>query len=194
MRPDDGEGVLALRKRPGCERGTHRAEGFRGGAEGLVADDQLARKAAFVDAEVQNRIIVAFRQRQKQTVAPHQAQRDRRFSKRQPFAPLKSADGLDLSLAQIAGREDLLLNRILRRLDGDDVLRLFLIIWFDRHGLEALNYSTVDPPRPTRPAKDVTPQLFSEPFQVLGAGLAAAQNRPLIRPRPIDSGGSKAAA
>ena len=123
MGPDDGEGVLALRQGPGCERGPHGAEGFRGGAERLVADNQLARKAAFVDAEVQNRIIVAFRQRQKQTVAPHQAQRDRRLSKCQPLAPLKSADGLDLSFAQIAGREDLLLNRILRRLDRDDVVR-----------------------------------------------------------------------
>src|ERR1700722_2855766 len=162
---DDGKGVLTLRQGPGCERRPHRTEGFRGRAEGLVADDQLTGKAAFVDAEIQNRIIVAFRYRQKQTVAPHQPQRDRRFPKGQPFAPLKSADSLDLSLAQIAGREDLLFNRVLRCLDGDNVLRLFLVIWFDRHWLKLSIFDCRPPPTPAV-RQTTLPAIVSRTVQV----------------------------
>src|SRR5262249_33094888 len=141
-----------------------------------------------------NRIIVALRQRQKQTVAPHQAQRDRRLSERQPLASLESADGLDLSLAQVAGGQDLLLNRILRCLDSDDVLRLFLKIWFDRHGLK-LSILDSRSANPDGSAKDITPAIVSRPVP----GLRTDTKRPRTIPslnlvRLIDSYGSQAAA
>ncbi len=60
------------------------------------------------------------RQGQKQAVAPHQAQRDGGFAEGQALAALEAPNRLDLGLAQIAGGEDLLLDRVSRRLDRDD--------------------------------------------------------------------------
>ncbi len=53
MWPNDGEGVLALRQGSGSERGPYGAEGLSSRAEGLISDDQFARKSGFIDAEIQ---------------------------------------------------------------------------------------------------------------------------------------------
>ena len=106
---------------PGRERGPDRAERFGAGAERLKADHQFAREARFVAAEAQDRIVVPLRQRQEEAVAPDKPERDRRLAERQPLAALEAADGLHLRVAQIAGRQDLLLDRIDARVDGDHV-------------------------------------------------------------------------
>src|SRR6185312_5189730 len=183
MRPDHRKGVLSLRERAGGERGAHGAEGLRGGAERLVADHQFARKTGFVDAEIENRIIVAFRQRQKQAVAPHEAERDGRLSECQPLAPLESANGLDLSLAQVAGRQDLLLDRILGGLDGDDMINVLLIIRSHRHGLKLS--MLVCRARQPRRARQTTLPCNCFPNRSRSLERRGAANRPTVEIAPL---------
>ena len=63
-------------------------------------------------AEAQDGVVVSLRQRQKQAVPPHQAQRDGGFAEGQAFAALESPNGLHLGLAEIARGENLLLDRV----------------------------------------------------------------------------------
>src|SRR5574337_113270 len=109
---DDRKSVLALRQRSGGERGAHRAKRLGSRAERLVADDKLPRKPRVVAAKVQDRIVVGLRQRQKQAVAAHEAKGDRRLAERKAFAPLKTANRLDLRFAQIPSGENLLFDWI----------------------------------------------------------------------------------
>ncbi len=135
MRPDHGEGVLALRERPRSQGRANRPEGFRVHAEGLIPDHKLARNASLVAAETQDGVVVSLRQGQKQTVPAHQAERYGGFSESETLAALEAPNGLDLRLVQVAGSENLLLDWVSRRLDPGD-LRLRLAIWIDVHRLK----------------------------------------------------------
>jgi len=98
----------------------------------LITDHELTRHAPLVGPEIQHRVIVALRQGQKQAVPPHEAQRNGGLAEGQAFAALEAPNGLHLGLAQIAGGEDLLLDRVSRRLNRDD-FRFRRAIWIDVH-------------------------------------------------------------